>query len=194
MTTAFDEVEFPTAIAQGAQGGPKFQTRIVTTGAGYEFRNQDWPEARGEWNVGTGIKKRADFDAVIAFFRARRGRARGFRFKDWSDFRDSDGGAVGQIKTNSGGQLQLAKIYTDDGGITYTRFIAKPIVGTLTLPASCSVDGTTGICTGAGAVDGAAWTGEFRVPVRFDTDHLNTTVHIYEVEEWPDIPIVELRL
>jgi uncharacterized protein (TIGR02217 family) len=41
----------------------------------------NWAEARGRWDVGTGLKNQQQLDALIAFFRARKGKAYGFRFK-----------------------------------------------------------------------------------------------------------------
>jgi Conserved hypothetical protein 2217 (DUF2460) len=77
----FHEVRFPDNIAYGATGGPEFATTVVVTGAGHEQRNVNWAEARGRWDVASGLKKQAQIDELIAFFRARRGKAYGFRFK-----------------------------------------------------------------------------------------------------------------
>jgi uncharacterized protein (TIGR02217 family) len=34
---------------------------------------------------------------------------------------------------------------------------------------------------------------EFEVPVRFDTDHMAVTIETYQLHNWQQIPIVELR-
>jgi len=34
---------------------------------------------------------------------------------------------------------------------------------------------------------------EFDVPVRFDTDHMAVTIETYQLHNWQQIPIVELR-
>jgi uncharacterized protein (TIGR02217 family) len=47
----------------------------VVTGAGHEQRNVDWAEARGRWDVASGLKNQAQLDELIAFLRARKGRA-----------------------------------------------------------------------------------------------------------------------
>jgi uncharacterized protein (TIGR02217 family) len=80
--TGFHEVRFPDNIAYGATGGPEFATTVVATGSGHEKRNVNWAQARGRWDVASGLKKPAQIDELIAFFRARRGKAYGFRFKD----------------------------------------------------------------------------------------------------------------
>jgi uncharacterized protein (TIGR02217 family) len=76
----------------GATGGPEFATTVVATGSGHEKRNVNWAEARGRWDVASGLKKQAQIDELIAFFRARTGRAYGFRFNDWTDHK-----ATGQL-------------------------------------------------------------------------------------------------
>jgi uncharacterized protein (TIGR02217 family) len=77
--TSFHEVRFPDNIAYGATGGPEFATTVVATGSGHEKRNVNWSKARGRWDVASGLKKQAQIDELIAFFRARRGKAYGFR-------------------------------------------------------------------------------------------------------------------
>jgi uncharacterized protein (TIGR02217 family) len=107
--TGFHEVRFPDNIAYGATGGPEFAATVVVTGAGHEQRNVDWAEARGRWDVGSGLKNQEQLDELIAFFRARKGKAYGFRFKDWTDYKATDqliGTGDGAIKT-----FQLVKRY-----------------------------------------------------------------------------------
>jgi uncharacterized protein (TIGR02217 family) len=107
--SGFHEVRFPDNIAYGATGGPEFATTVVATGAGHEKRNVNWSEARGRWDVASGLKKQAQIDELIAFFRARRGRAYGFRFKDWTDYK-----ATGQLLgtgDDAQTQFQLVKHY-----------------------------------------------------------------------------------
>jgi uncharacterized protein (TIGR02217 family) len=79
--SGFHEVRFPDNIAYGATGGPEFSTTVVATGSGHEKRNVNWSEARGRWDVASGLKKQVQIDELIAFFRARRGKAYGFRFR-----------------------------------------------------------------------------------------------------------------
>lgn len=83
---AFHDVTFPTNISFGATGGPSFSTTVAGTDAGWEQRYSRWDVARLSWEVGCQIWDRARIDALIAFFRARRGKAFAFRFRDWSDY------------------------------------------------------------------------------------------------------------
>jgi uncharacterized protein (TIGR02217 family) len=57
-------------VARGATDGPGFSTNVVTLGSGSERRNIQWANARGEWNISTGIRTRAEMQAVIAHFYA----------------------------------------------------------------------------------------------------------------------------
>jgi len=83
---SFHEVQFPPDIAYGATGGPAYATAVVEAGGGFEKRNVNWAAARGKWNVASGLKNRSQVSTLIAFFRARKGKAYGFRFKDWTDY------------------------------------------------------------------------------------------------------------
>ena len=197
----FHEVQFPQKVAYGASGGPQFNTSIVTTQGGFEQRNVNWQKSRGRWDISTGIKNKADMDAVIAFFRARFGKAYGFRFKDWTDYQ-----AVGQIIGTGNAVLtafQLNKIYSS-GGNSYSREIKKPVSGTVKIylnsvlqVSGYSVDLTTGIVTfssapGSGVVVSADF--DFDVPARFDTDQLAVRTDGPGLYVWDAIPIVEIRL
>jgi uncharacterized protein (TIGR02217 family) len=199
---AFVEVAFPSDIAYGSAGGPEYSTDIVITHGGYEHRNINWVQARAKYNVAHGIKTQTQLDALIAFFRARKGRANGFRFKDWSDYK-----ATAQaIGTGNGTNkiFQLVKTYTS-GGITETRTITKPVSGTVvayinSVPQASgaySIDITNGKITFVSAPANAAIITadfEFDVPVRFDTDRLSATLDSYGVNSWSDIPLVEIRV
>ncbi len=198
---AFIETRFPSDIAYGSGGGPEYSTDIVITHSGYEQRNANWSQARARYNVAHGVKTQAQLDALIAFFRARKGRADGFRFKDWTDYK-----ASGQtIGTGDGSNIgfQLIKTYAS-GMTTETRIITKPVTGSVSIyldgvpqASGWSLDTTTGIVTfssppGNGVEVSADF--EFDVPVRFDTDRLSATLDSYGSHSWNDIPLVEIRV
>ena len=77
---SFVEVQFPPEISYGSKGGPMFSTDIVTSFNGYEQRVINWRQARARYDVGSGIKNESQWQELISFFRARHGRAVGFRF------------------------------------------------------------------------------------------------------------------
>jgi len=198
--SGFHEVRFPDDIAYGAVGGPGYSTTIAEAVSGHEHRNANWQQARGRWNIGTGIRNRQQWEEVIAFFRARKGRAYGFRFRDWSDFK----AVAAPIGTGDGTttDFQLIKRY-GSGGVYEDRIITKPVTGTVKIyldgteqTSGWSVDTTTGVVTFTTApANGVAITAdfEFDVPVRFDTDHLTLSIETFEHGQWADIPIVEIR-
>lgn len=198
--SGFHEVPFPPDIAYGAAGGPGYSTSVVTTVSGHEKRNANWAAARGRWNVAHGLKNREQVASLIAFFRARKGRAYGFRFKDWADYQ-----AVGEaIGTGDGATttFQLVKRYLS-GGVSETRTITKPVTDTVVVyldgvaqTSGWSVGTATGIVTfNAAPANGAVITAdfEFDVPARFDTDQMEITIETYELGRWGQIPIVEIR-
>lgn len=198
---AFDEVRFPEDIAYGSSGGPEYFTDIVTTASGYEQRNSNWSQARARYNVAHGIKTQSQLAALLAFFRARKGRARGFRFKDWTDF-----SAVNQlIGLGDGGKTTYPLIkHYNSGGEVESRRISKPVSGSLRIyknsilqTTGVTVNPANGIVTFATAPENGAEISadfEFDVPVRFDTDHLSARLENYGVYGWTDISLIELRL
>jgi uncharacterized protein (TIGR02217 family) len=182
---SFHEVRFPDNIAYGATGGPEFATTVVVTGAGHEQHNVNWAEARGRWDVASGLKNQQQLDELIAFFSARKGRAYGFRFKDWTDYK-----ATGQLLGMGDGaqtQFQLVRRYPS-GSIAEIRTVTKPVAGTVRIYKDAveqlsgwSVNATTGVITfttapAAGVEITADF--EFDVPVRFD----------FRLHRWQQIP------
>ncbi len=83
---SFDNVAFPLALGRDASVTPEFSTNVTITASGFERRNSLWSDARLRFDVGPGVRSDAELGELIAFFRARRGQARGFRLRDPSDF------------------------------------------------------------------------------------------------------------
>lgn len=203
---AFHHVRFPLDIALGARGGPERRTDVVTLAGGGEQRNGRWAHSRRRYNAGYGVKSRADMQAVLAFFEARRGRLHGFLWRDGIDH--SSGGKVPApmdqaIGTGDGTrtEFQLTKTY-GAAFAPYVRVIAKPVAGSVRVAvdggevtSGWSVDVTTGVIAFASApADGAAVTAGFLfdVPVRFDTDRLDIEWSSFDAAEAPSIPLVEI--
>jgi len=220
MGVSFHEVQLPHAIALEAKGGPGFLTGVAMAQSGFEQRNINFEQTRGKYDIGFLNKNGAYKDSLIAFFRARFGKAYGFRFRDWSDYKATQ--EVVGIGTGATQNLQLTKTYTS-GGYTFVRKIRKPVTDAVkdaagnnvantvhifydgveqsasASPVIWSLDYTTGILT-VHAAPGVVitWTGEFDIPVRFDTDDQQITTHISnkgnnEQYSWPTIPLLELR-
>ena len=207
--TTFDEVQFPPEISFGSTGGPERQTSIVILGSGAEARNARWINSRRSYDVGYGLHSDNDLHTVIKFFEARNGRLRGFRFKDWSDYKscaptDTVSATDQALGTGSVTPMtyQLKKTYTN-GGQTWTRTIYKPVAGTVTVAingavqggGAFSVDTVTGLVSftsppAAGATLTAGF--EFDTPARFDTDKLVINMRDYRAGQIQSIPMMEL--
>ena len=198
----FIEIQFPSDISYGATGGPVYSTDVVTLFSGHEQRNSNWKHARAKYNIASGVKTKDQWQVLIAFFRARKGKAIGFRFKDWSDYaaHNQQIGIGDGIRT----EFQLMKFYTS-GSTTVTREIKKPVAGTVKIHksnhlrghADYSIDNSTGkiIFNEAPAV-GVIITAdfEFDVPVRFDTDELQISLDSFNSGSWSSIPLIEVRI
>jgi uncharacterized protein (TIGR02217 family) len=198
---SFHEVQFPPDISYGFLGGPEYSTDIVEVSSGHEQRNINWSEAKCSWDVAHKVKTMAQMTALIAFFRARMGRAYGFRFKDWMDYT----GTGEYIDTGDGVDktFQLIKHYIS-GGYDQIRTISKPVSGTVKIyfDAVEQVSGWTcnyasGLITftdppGDNVVITADY--QFDVPVRFDIDKLRGQYVQHNQLQWESIPIVEIRV
>lgn len=140
---------FPDGIAYGAVGGPGFNTSVVVVKSGHESRNSEWSAARCTYEVAHAAKTKENFDAVANFFRVVKGRAWGFRFKDFADYQAS--ATEGILGTGVGTGLptyQMAKKYA--AGASYdTRTIAKPVSGTCTFKRDAA---TLAVGSGAGQI------------------------------------------
>ena len=201
----FHEIQFPTAVAFHATGGPERKTEIVTLGSGFEERNAVWANSRRRYDAGTGIRTLDDIHAVIAFFEARLGRLHAFRFKDPLDFKSCAPQATPSptdqpLTTIDATTFQLAKTYTS-GPSSWTRAIAKPVAGTVRVAVAgteqhtgFTLDTTTGRVAFTSAPSGQVTAGfEFDTPVRFDTDALTINLAGFTAGEVPNVPLVEVR-
>lgn len=213
---SFLEINLPEPIERGQQGGPRFSTTVFEAASGREQRNVNWSRVRGRWTVGSGLRDLALLNLFRDFFYVMQGRATGFRFKDWADFRIIEG----PIGTGDGVTtvFNVVKRYSASGN-HYDRRIAKIVAGTYHVfvdggeltegsgAGKFQIDANTGIVTLGTAPDADAAvtiTTDFAVPVRFDTDDadlltdwiadLGAGLEPTGVGEWSGLPIVELRV
>lgn len=82
----FHEVRFPEFVAPGARFDPSWKTSVVEFANGKEQRNQEHADSKIFGDVSQPIQTQEEYDVVLDFFRARRGKFHGFRVKDPSDF------------------------------------------------------------------------------------------------------------
>lgn len=151
---------FPTNINYGVVGGPTYKTNIIEKNSGWENANIVWPQGMHEYDVVYAVKDQTTIEALLAFFHAVKGRATGFRFKDWADYKscgvDSTPTFADQpvIGTPNGitRTFQLAKVYSK-GALSTARTIRKPVSNTVLVGVSglsvngVTVDTTTGVVT-----------------------------------------------
>lgn len=150
--TFLETPRFPDRISANMEGGPTWATRVVILKSGYEQRNIEWDAARMRFNIATAINSAADLAEVIAWMRALRGRAHGFRIKDPLDYSATT--AEGYVGTGGVGDGlptgQMIKFY-EIGALSEARPITKPVAGTVTfyydgaVLAPASLDTATGI-------------------------------------------------
>jgi uncharacterized protein (TIGR02217 family) len=203
--TPFDDVLFPIEIGAQASVAPTFSTNVVTSASGFEARNVNWSQARLQFDAGPGVRGDEELETLLAFFRARRGPAVAFRFRDPYD--NSSNGMTGNpvaedqvIGTGDGLTDAFALIKTYGSG--EQRRITKPVPGTVrvavdaveqvsgwTLGDKGIIEFTTPPATGAVITAGY----RFDTPVRFSEDRLEINRATFLAGEAPSVPLVEVR-
>jgi uncharacterized protein (TIGR02217 family) len=201
----------PEGIERGSGFAPSFRNVIQEAISGNEQRFAQWTNCRGVGDLSYGLLTSSDplgdFAAILAMWRAHFGSLYPFRFRDWSDYTATD-----ELFGNGDGvttDFQLVKTYdpsqillSTPGSLFYVRSIVL-VSGTPTI----KVDGITktpvtdytissaGIVSFVSAPANATdltWSGEFDVPVRFDTDQLPVIMNEADLTSVRSIPIKEV--
>ena len=203
--TDFVEERLELGLLYGTDGGPQFRTTVVRAASGKDERNAEWSIEAGTWVLGGHAVSKTQLDYVKAFFRARRGKTVGFRWKNYTDFvlpKTTIG--TGDDSTTTFQIIQAA----DTGyGEAYQRPIRKPVGGTVTVylddavqASGWSVNTATGVVTFSAAPTAGqvvAVQCEFDTAVRFDTDSLKGTFLAYRTDngdlafDIDGLPVVE---
>lgn len=198
---AFDDIAYPLALGREVEVSPEWSTAVVASAGGHEKRNAEWAEARTRYDVGPGLRSEGDIAALLSFFRARMGPARGFRLRDPFDASSGEGApsATDQVIGIGDGEhavFELVKGYGEQ-----RRRITRPVAGSVRV----AVDGieTQGFAVeangrividappGEGAIVTAGFL--FDVPVRFAEDRLSVNRATFLAGEAVSVPLVELR-
>jgi len=204
---AFDDVLYPFALGRTTMVSPEFSTSVAVTASGHERRNALWADARMHFDVGPGIRSEEELSQLLAFFRARRGAARGFRISDPFDFSSNGMSAnpsmMDQLIGSGDGltaDFQLIKSYggeTDPQIREITRPRSETIVvsvgGLLATDWSLGEKGkitlasapATGVEVHAGFL--------FDLPVRFAEDRIDISGLNFSAGEAPSIPLTEIK-
>lgn len=201
----------PVNLEKGSGFGPSFKNVIQEAVSGNEQRFAQWTKCRGTGDLSYAILESndpvGDFRAVLALYRAHFGSLYPFRFKDWSDYQATDelfGNGNGSTK-----DFQLVKTYDPSqillgvpGSLFYVRSITL-VTGTPTImidgvaktPSTDYTISSSGVVSFVSAPAGSTeltWTGEFDVPVRFDTDNLPVIMQQQDLATIRSIPIREV--
>ena len=199
---SFRNVKFDREISWGAEFTPEFQTNIAVTGSGDEYRDIKWANGKLSFQVAHLIKEQYQADWIIAFFRLCRGKGHTFRFQDRSDHRvEASQFGVGDDSTTVFG---LYKAYNDGLETLYRRIVLPDPDEPLTIfndgspvdSMDYSIDYVGGVVTfnTAPAMDEVlTWTGRFDIPCRFGLDKITGELVDYDVYNFSDIPIQEVR-
>lgn len=102
MTQPFLETpRFPDDLARWALGGVNYSTIVIGSTSGRETRNSLWQYGRGQWDLQNIDRAEGAPGGAYAlqtlrnFFRVCKGQAYGFRFRDFTDYRDEGNGIMG---------------------------------------------------------------------------------------------------
>lgn len=202
----FMEERFPDCVSFGSSGGPGFSTNVVEFDSGIVSTNAEWDQLRARYTVSFENTPPDEMKLVEDFFYTAKGKAIGFRFKDWKDYQIVQQNiGVGDGTTTS---FQLFKRYVS-GNQYYDRVIKKPLKvstdGTdfaltiddvlQTLNGDFFVNESTGEITffaapSEGSIIKVDY-GEFDVPVRFDTDELDISFDEFRQLSL-EIPLIEI--
>lgn len=167
MSNFIETPRFPDDMAYWATGGAEFNTTIVQLNSGFEQRNVNWQQSRATYSINGGLRTQdipndywnLSVKNTIKFFRAMKGRAFGFRFKDFQDYKiDITEGILNNGFGEGIPQYQLYKNYSISV-LKDVKKITKPVLNTIkiyrnnilvtfgTNPSNCLLDTTNGIVT-----------------------------------------------
>ena len=207
---AIPDYRLPEAIERGSSFGPSFKNVIQEGISGNEIRFIQWTKCKmtGDLSYGLRISQDlGDFMSVVAMWRGHFGSYSPFRFRDWADYIATNEvfGTGDAAKT----QFQLTKTYDPqylllgtEGSFFYVRAITLIAVGTTPVIKIDNVTQTTGYTISPSGVvtfstapatdQQLTWSGEFDVPVRFDSDTLPVVYNEAELASIRSIPIKEV--
>lgn len=202
---AFEDVLFPIEIGAEASVAPNFSTNIVTAASGHEARNVNWTQARLRFDAGPGVRGDGELETLLAFYRARRGPAVGFRFRDPYDY--SSSGMTGAVAATdqaigTGDGINQGFALVKSYGAGEQRRITRPVPGSVRIAVNGSeiasgwslLDGGIvqfAVPPASGALVTAGF--QFDTPVRFADDRLEINRATFLAGEAPSVPLVEIR-
>lgn len=177
----FYPVEIDACPAYGWQGGPSIDVLIKRLVSGREKRKpQSYIRLHSYILPFNNISDATYLDYVKSAFMVMGGPTDSFLVKDWGDFQANEE-PLGVSPAGST-PVQLLRTYTF-GAAAHSRTITKPVAGAVIyengIAKAGGLDTLTGLFTPTSPWTPAAvltWTGEFRVPCRFDQMTLQSTI------------------
>lgn len=177
----FYPVELDTCPAYGWQRGPFVDVLIKPLVSGREKRKPQSHLRKHTFILSFAyITDQQYLDDINNAFMALCGPTDSFLAKDWMDYR-ADAQVIGVAPSGST-PVQLVRTYSF-GGASYTRTISKPLANGVIrsngVVKAGTIDPLTGLFTPTAPWTPGqtlTWTGEFRVPVRFDQMSLPSTI------------------
>lgn len=114
----------------GATGGPVWNTTIAQVQSGEETRKSRWARSLGQWELGNRGVLESEYQDLLDFFMAMRGKLYGFRIRDWTDFRDNGRGRLGPTGLASPAidayQMFKSRVVPTTGA-SYQQPITRPV-------------------------------------------------------------------
>jgi uncharacterized protein (TIGR02217 family) len=205
------DYRLPEQIERGSGFGPSFSNVIQEAISGNEQRYATWTKCRGVGDLSYGLMTSSDpagdFAAILAMYRAHFGSLYPWRLRDWSDYTATN--EVFGTGNGSETQFQLSKTYDPSlillntpGTYFYVRDItllaSTPVIKvdnvtkTVTTDYTISASGIVTFVLPPAADAALSWTGEFDVPVRFDTDQLPVVMNEADITTIRRIPVKEV--
>jgi uncharacterized protein (TIGR02217 family) len=124
----YDDALLPVDLSRGASGGSMKPTRIIRMPSGREQRVKLWAGSKKRWNLPFSGRPLSHADLLVAFWEARDGGQRPFRFRDPAEFQVTDQA----LFPDGSPYVQLVRTYTS-GTQTRTKQIFAPVSGTVTV-------------------------------------------------------------
>ena len=184
MIPPFIETRLLDDMAYGFSGGPTYNTLITQLRSGIMRRNVQRSRPLHRFSGSFDRREEGVVEALLAAHNATYGAAAGFRFKNCLDYEAVDeviGTATGAVQS-----LQLVKNYVF-GSASNAVMIRKPVAGTVQLKANgvailSTTNTTTGVVTfTAPAGQEITWSGEFDIPVSFESDEFAAMIETYGI-------------
>jgi uncharacterized protein (TIGR02217 family) len=198
----------PEWIEKGSSFGPAFRNVIQEAISGNEQRFAQWTKCRLTGDLSYGLQNSSDplgdFRAILSLWRGHFGSLYPFRFKDWGDYIATN--EVFGTGDGSRTAFQLTKTYDPQaillgtqGSFFYVRNITLPtsiteikIDNVVTTAYTISDSGLVTFTTAPASGKQIVWSGEFDVPVRFDSDQLPIVLSESDITSIRSIPIKEV--